>query len=113
MNNGVMLQCFQWETPADGRLWRYLARHAFRLHRQGFTAAWLPPAFKGSGGGSDVGYGVYDLYDLGEFDQKGSVRTKSGTKDEYLAAIRALQAARVQTLADLVLNHRMGADGAD
>ena len=113
MNNGVMLQCFQWELPADGGLWRYLTRHAFRLHRQGFTAAWLPPAFKGSGGGSDVGYGVYDLYDLGEFDQKGSVRTKYGTKNEYLAAIRALQAARVQTLADLVLNHRMGADGPE
>ncbi|MGN0779675.1 MAG: alpha-amylase [Aristaeellaceae bacterium] len=111
MNNGVMLQCFQWETPDDGSWWRELTRQAFRLHRQGITAVWLPPAFKGNGGTYDVGYGVYDLYDLGEFDQKGTRRTKYGTKDEYLMAIRAMQAADMQALADLVLNHRMGADG--
>ena len=42
----------------------------------GVTALWLPPAYKGAGGDKDVGYGVYDLYDLGEFNQKGSVPTK-------------------------------------
>ena len=26
----------------------------------------MPPAFKGIGGIHDVGYGVYDIYDLGE-----------------------------------------------
>ena len=71
---------------------------------------WLPPACKGQAGIHDVGYGVYDQYDLGEFDQKGSVPTKYGTKDEYLAAIRAFQDQGMQVLADMVLNHRMGAD---
>lgn len=33
------------------------------------------------------GYDVYDLYDLGEFDQKGGVTTKWGTKEEYISAI--------------------------
>ncbi len=110
MQNGTMLQGFQWELPADGRWWRQLCRRAFALHRQGFTAIWLPPATKGSGGSTDVGYGVYDLYDLGEFPQRKTVRTKYGTRQEYLEAIRALQAAGVQTLADVVLNHKMGAD---
>ena len=32
---------------------------------------------------------VYDMYDLGEFNQKNTIRTKYGTKDEYLAAIQA------------------------
>lgn len=50
------------------------------------------------------------MYDLGEFDQKGTVRTKYGTKDEYIAAIKALQLEGINVLADLVLNHRMGAD---
>ena len=89
MENGTMLQGFQWELPADGRLWRQLAFRAIALRRLGFTAVWLPPAFKGAGGASDVGYGVYDLYDLGEFHQKGSTRTKYGSKLEYLLAIRA------------------------
>ena len=34
-----------------------------------------------------MGYGVYDLYDLGEFDQKGTIPTKYGTKQEYLDAV--------------------------
>lgn len=113
MRNGTMLQGFQWELPADGTLWKLLERQAFRLNRQGFTAIWLPPAYKGCAGEQDVGYGVYDLYDLGEFDQKGSVRTKYGTKEEYLRAIKSLQAAQIQTMADVVLNHRMGADGCE
>lgn len=110
MRNGTMLQGFQWELPADGTLWRQLKRMAFRLRRQGFTALWLPPAYKGCGGGCDVGYGVYDLYDLGEFDQKNTVRTKYGTRAEYLEALHALKAADIQSLPDVVLNHRMGAD---
>lgn len=50
----------------------------------------MPPACKGANGREDVGYSVYDLYDLGEFDQKGSVPTKYGTKEEYLEAVDAL-----------------------
>ena len=68
-----------------------MGRSSFRtteLAEAGFTAVWLPPAYKGVNGAADVGYGVYDLYDLGEFEQKGSVRTKYGTKEQYLAAVR-------------------------
>src|SRR5690606_39861477 len=90
--NGVMLQYFHWYTEGDGSHWRDLARRASGLAAAGFTSLWLPPAYKGAGGGYDTGYGVYDLFDLGEFDQKGSVRTKYGTKDEYLTAIAAARA---------------------
>ena len=108
--NGVMLQFFHWYLPDDGSLWRQLEERAEELAAAGFTAVWLPPAYKGAGGSNDVGYGVYDLYDLGEFDQKGSVRTKHGTRDEYLRAIRKAQAAGIQVYADIVLGHRMGGD---
>lgn len=109
--NGLMLQAFSWYLPADGQHWRRLAKMAPRFAEEGFTSVWMPPAYKGQAGAEDVGYGVYDLWDLGEFDQKGSVRTKYGTRHEYLAAIRAIQEQGVNVLADVVLNHRMGADG--
>lgn len=112
MRNGIMLQGFEWELP-PGPWWKHLEKTAFRLHRQGFTAIWLPPACKGAAGAQDVGYGVYDLYDLGEFHQKGSLATKYGTRAEYMKALRSLQAAQIQTLADVVLNHRLGADGLE
>jgi alpha-amylase len=108
--NGVIMQCFHWYSPADGTLWGEVASRATELARTGFAAVWLPPAYKGIEGDRDVGYGAYDMYDLGEFDQKGSVRTKYGTKAQYLAAVKALQKAGLAVYADTVLNHRMGGD---
>lgn len=110
---GAMMQYFHWYNPADGTLWQQVASEAADLASRGFTSLWLPPAYKGSAGGYDTGYGVYDLFDLGEFDQKGSIRTKYGTKDEYLEAIRSAQAVGIRIYADVVLNHRMGADGKE
>ena len=81
IQNGVMMQYFHWYTPADGTLWDEASSRAAEIAQAGFTALWLPPAYKGTGGGSDVGYGVYDMYDLGEFDQKGTVRTKYGIEE--------------------------------
>lgn len=113
MAPNTLLQYFEWYLPADAGLWKRAAADAAHLQQAGFTGVWLPPAYKGAQGINDVGYGVYDLYDLGEFDQKESIPTKYGTKDEYLAAIRALQRAGLQVLADIVLNHRMGADACE
>jgi alpha-amylase len=76
--NGTMLQCFEWYLPCDGSLWRRIAEDAGKLADAGLTSLWLPPATKGAFGDQGVGYAVYDLYDLGEFDQKGSVATKYG-----------------------------------
>ena len=108
--NGVMMQYFHWYIPPDGNLWNEFKERAKDLANVGITSVWLPPAYKGTAGGYDVGYGVYDMYNLGEFDQKGSVRTKYGTKDEYIAAIKAAKAAGIQVYADVVLNHKLGAD---
>jgi len=108
--NGVMMQYFQWYMPDDGSLWKQVAEQVEELAKIGITSLWLPPAYKGTSGGMDVGYGTYDLFDLGEFDQKGSVRTKYGTKDEYIHAIKVAQKAGIRIYADVVFNHKMGAD---
>lgn len=107
---GVIYQTFQWYSPGGGFHWRELAARAKELAQAGFTAVWIPPAGKGASGGYSVGYDVYDLFDLGEFDQKGTVPTKYGTKDELRAAIRAAQDAGLQVYADVVFNHKGGAD---
>jgi alpha-amylase len=111
--NGVMMQYFHWYLPPGGSLWNQLAQDAKELATAGFTALWLPPAYKGSNGGYDVGYAVYDLFDLGEFDRKGSIATKYGTKDEYIRAIDRAHAAGIQIYGDIVLNHRLGADATE
>ena len=108
--NGTMMQYFEWYLDCNQNLWNMVAENAESLSNNGITALWLPPAYKGIGGKNDVGYGTYDLYDLGEFDQKGSIKTKYGSKDEYLNAIITLKQNGIETYADVVLNHKMGAD---
>lgn len=108
--NGTIMQYFHWYIPNDGNLWSQVEVSAPELADAGFTALWLPPAYKGFAGAYDVGYGVYDLFDLGEFDQKGSVRTKYGTRQQYLDAVKSLQTHGLQVYADTVLNHKMGGD---
>lgn len=109
----TMIQYFEWYTPADGRHYTRLTKHANWLRDLGITKVWLPPAYKGFGGKNDTGYSPYDLYDLGEFRQKGSVRTKYGTLKQYLRLIEALHDCRMEVLADIVFDHRMGADATE
>ena len=108
--NGTMMQYFEWYMNCNQNLWNIVVKDAKALSDIGITALWLPPAYKGIGGKDDVGYGVYDLYDLGEFYQKGSIKTKYGSKDEYLNCIKKLQENGINCYADIVLNHKMGAD---
>ena len=110
MVNGTMMQYFHWYYPADGSLWKQVKEKAEEIASMGITALWLPPAYKGKEGGATPGYDVYDLYDLGEFDQKGSVRTKYGTKEEYVEAVNALHEKGIQVIVDVVFNHKGGAD---
>lgn len=109
----VMIQYFEWYLRSAPHLWVLLAQEAQNLKDAGFTGVWMPPAYKGAAGINDVGYGVYDLYDLGEFDAKGSIATKYGTKEEYLACIDALHEAGLEVIADIVLNHKMGGDRSE
>ena len=108
--NGTMLQYFEWYLNVPEGLWNKIKEDAEEIADLGITSCWLPPAYKGIQGRNEVGYGVYDMYDLGEFDQKGSIPTKYGTKDEYLRAIESLKRNGINAYADVVLNHKMGAD---
>jgi alpha-amylase len=110
MQNGTMIQFFHWYLPSDGNFWEEVKEKAAELSQLGITAVWLPPAYKAAGGATSVGYDVYDLYDLGEFDQKGSIGTKYGTKQQYIEAIQALQQSGIQVIVDIVLNHMGGGD---
>ena len=103
------MQYFEWYLPNDGFWWKRCAAKASNLASLGVTDVWLPPAYKGTSQ-EDVGYGVYDVYDLGEFDQKGTIKTKYGSKDEYLNCIKVLRNYNIESYADIVLNHKMGAD---
>lgn len=110
MNARTLLQFFHWYTPGDGHLWTEVADKAHELKNMGVTDVWLPPAYKGASGVASVGYDTYDLFDLGEFDQKGSRSTKYGDREALEAACKSLTQHGIRPIHDVVLNHKMGAD---
>lgn len=112
-DNKTMMQFFEWYYPNDGTLWKKVKNEAENLKKAGITALWLPPAYKAHNGINDVGYSAYDLYDLGEFDQKGTIRTKYGTKDEYIEAINEAHKNGIDIYGDVVFNHKAGADDTE
>ena len=110
MPNQTLFQFFHWYAPNDGQWWNYCAAQAGELAAKGITKVYLPPAYKSALGNKEPGYAVYDMYDLGEFDQKNSVGTKYGTKEEYLNCIHSFHENDISVIADIVFNHRHGAD---
>lgn len=106
--NPTIYQAFYWDAYPG--LWTQLEDMAAPLAEAGITDMWLPPAAKGFSGTYSVGYDVYDFWDLGEFDQKGTVPTRYGTRSELDAALQALDNMGIDAYFDVVFNHRMGAD---
>jgi len=113
MENKTMMQYFEWYLPNNGLFWERCCVQAKKLRENGINMIWLPPAYKGATGSESVGYDVYDTYDLGEFNQRGSVNTKYGTKKQYLKAVRTLQSKGMDVYVDIVLNHMTGADDVE
>ncbi|MEJ6952549.1 pullulanase [Natronospora cellulosivora (SeqCode)] len=119
-SNEVLFQAFYWEIGDMGDseaqdLWKLLAERAVEFADAGFTAIWMPPAHKAWQGVHDIGYGVYDIWDLGEFKQPAdpnytTVRTRYGTRKELEEALSALKDAGLSVYYDVIFNHRIGAD---
>lgn len=105
-----MLQSFHWYSDGNATLYDHIANTSDWLKDLGISSVWFPPAYKGAGGGFSVGYDPYDLYDLGEFDQKGTIPTKYGSKEQYINACKTLQSKEISVIADIVLNHKAGGD---
>lgn len=106
--NNTMYQAFYWDAYPG--LWANLPTMAAPLAERGITSIWLPPAAKGMNGTNSVGYDVYDFWDLGEFNQKGTIATRYGSRAQLQQALSALDQLGIQAYFDVVFNHRMGAD---
>jgi alpha-amylase len=103
-------------SPADGNVatpwwWDHLASQANDFARAGFSAIWLPPPLKGASGTFSSGYDVFDDYDLGSKDQKGTVPTRYGSRERLQRCIAMLRANGIDVYVDLVENQRDGDDG--
>lgn len=107
----VMMQAFYWDVPVDelgknGSWWDNLRIKAPELKTAGITGIWTPCPAKGNWGIVDNGYGVFDHYDLGNYNQKGTVETRFGSRTELERMIAVMhQSPKIEVYSDVVLNH--------
>ncbi|MEQ1748057.1 MAG: alpha-amylase family glycosyl hydrolase, partial [Prosthecobacter sp.] len=84
--------------------WKEIAQKMPELAEAGYDAIWLPPPTKGSGGLS-VGYDLWDRFDLGGKDQRGSVSTRYGTEAELQNLIEIAHRFGIRIYFDNIMNH--------
>jgi alpha-amylase len=110
---GVMLQGFYWDADSSPQnsWWMQLANDSQALSRAGFTALWIPPVLKSASGGYSRGYDPYDDYDLGSKDQRDTMPTHWGSRDELQRMVAQARANGMQVLLDLNVSHRAGDSG--
>jgi alpha-amylase len=106
LSAGTLMQGFYWGVPNG--LWYTLDTQLPDIKKSGITALWVPPPYKGDAGASSMGYDPYDLYDFGEYNQRGTVATRFGTKKEFQKLINDAHNLGIQVYMDTVLNHMDG-----
>jgi alpha-amylase len=107
--NNTLLQGYEWNVPSDNKHYKRLAAELPKLKAIGFDNIWLPPGCKAANP-EGVGFDIYDLYDLGEFEQKGTRATKWGSKEDLIELTKVAKEHGVGLYWDAVLNHKAGAD---
>lgn len=118
--NDAMMQAFYWNLPVDeanlnGTWWDNLSSKADELKDAGITGLWIPAPSKGNWGIVDMGYGIYDHYDLGNYYQKGTTETRFGSRQELENMIATMHSTangkpKISVYADAVLNHVYSSD---
>src|ERR1051326_6702112 len=85
--------------------WNEIAQKIPELAEAGYDSIWIPPPTK-AGGGLSVGYDLFDPFDLGSKDQRGSVSTRYGTQADLINMITIAHRFGIRIYIDNVMNHR-------
>ena len=85
--------------------WNEVSEKLPEIAEAGYTSLWLPPPTKGNGGFS-VGYDLFDPFDLGDKNQRGTTATRYGTKDELQRMVTLAHRFGLRVYFDNVMNHR-------
>ena len=85
--------------------WNEVSEKLPEIAEAGYTSLWLPPPTKGNGGFS-VGYDLFDPFDLGDKNQRGTTATRYGTKDDLQRMVTLAHRFGLRVYFDNVVNHR-------
>lgn len=98
----VILQYFE----AD---WEEIHRRTAEIAEIGYDGIWIPSPCKspvaGNNKWANVGYSLYDRFDLGEIPQRGTVETRYGNRGQLRHMVDHLHFSDVKVYPDIVFNH--------
>jgi hypothetical protein len=98
----VMLQWFETE-------WDEIYRRMPEVAEFGYDYIWTPPPTKAPTGlgtkWGNVGYNLYDRFDIGDVPQRGSLATRYGTRGSLRHMVDAAHQCDVKIIPDIVMNH--------
>ncbi|NCD32066.1 MAG: DUF1939 domain-containing protein [Spartobacteria bacterium] len=98
----VMLQWFETE-------WDEMYRRIPEVAETGYSYIWCPPPTKApTGTGTiwgNVGYSLYDRFDIGDVPQRGSRATRYGTRGSLRNMVDNMHQCDVKIIPDIVMNH--------
>ncbi len=110
----VMMQAFYWDSPKkekkEREWWNFVAEKVETWARRDSMRCGCRRSRRRPKHGR-MGYDPYDYFDLGDFDQKGGVKTLYGNRAELEGADSPrLHEHGIGLYADMVINHNSGAD---
>ena len=98
----VMLQWFETE-------WDEMYRRIPEVAEAGYNYIWTPPPTKAPVGSStiwgNVGYSLYDRFDLGDVPQRGTIETRYGTRGSLRNMVDNMHQCDVKIVPDIIMNH--------
>jgi hypothetical protein len=85
--------------------WNQVSQKMPEIAEAGYDSLWLPPPAK-AGSGYSVGYDCFDVFDLGDKNQRGTIPTRYGTKAELLQMVEMAHRFGIRVYFDNISNHR-------
>jgi len=86
--------------------WADLTVKMPEIAEAGYDSLWLPNPAKGESGAFSVGYDLFDPFDLGNLNQRGTIATQWGTEAQLIQMVQTAHRFGIRVYFDNVMNHR-------
>lgn len=86
--------------------WTDLTQKMPEIAEAGYDSLWVPNPAKAESGAYSAGYDLFDPFDLGNLNQRGTIATQWGTGAQLIQMVQTAHRFGIRVYFDNVMNHR-------